>query len=361
MPELALMLAEAAHEDEGPFADFRFNTADEWREFRMGAWLHDCGKVTTPEYVIDKATKLETINNRIHEIRTRFEVLLRDSEIERLQAILAGQNPTQANTRHTERQAQLKEDFRFLAEINLGATPLTDADLARLEQLADTTWLRHFDDRLGVSAAEAERLAHESVPELPVREPLLANKPRHIFARDTSLAPDPRYGFKMAMPEKLYDHGELYNLSVRRGTLTQEERYKINEHMLSTIMMLENMSFPKSLRRVPEYAGTHHETLTGTGYPRQLTGAELSIPSRIMAIADIFEALTAPDRPYKKPNTVSEAIKVLYDLKIRGQIDAGLFDLFLSSGLYARYAQKFLTPEQIDEVQIATYLGPVVV
>ena len=352
------MLAQEAHNDTSLFAGFRFETADEWREFKMGAWLHDCGKVTTPEYVIDKATKLETINNRIHEIRTRFEVLLRDAEIERLLALQAGQAADQANVQYAARAAQLHDDFAFLAACNTGTEPLTAKDLARLGQLASISWLRHFDDRLGLSVAEAERRISEQPVSLPVHEALLADKPRHLFERDTSHQIDPRYGFKMEVPEKLYNHGELYNLSVVRGTLTLEERFKINEHMISTVMMLENMRFPKSLRRVPEYASTHHETLTGTGYPRQLSAKQLSIPSRIMAIADIFEALTAPDRPYKKPNTVSEAIKVLSELKQQGQIDADLFDLFLSSRLYERYAQRFLKPEQIDEVDLAAYLGP---
>lgn len=359
VPELALMLAQAAHDDQSLFAGFRFETADQWREFKMGAWLHDCGKVTTPEYVIDKATKLETINNRIHEIRTRFEVLLRDAEISRLLALQAGQSAEQANAQYAARAAQLQDDFAFLAACNTGTRPLSAQDLARLTQLAAGTWLRHFDDRLGLSVAEAERRANEPVQPLPVTEPLLADKPRHMFERDSAYQLDPRYGFRMDVPEKLYNHGELYNLSVVRGTLTLEERFKINEHMISTVMMLENMRFPKSLRRVPEYASTHHETLTGTGYPRRLGSAELSIPSRIMAIADIFEALTAPDRPYKQPNTVSEAIKVLFELKQAGQIDADLFDLFLSSRLYVTYAHKFLKPEQIDEVDIAAYLGQV--
>jgi len=359
VPELALMLAEAAHADEGPFAGFHFNTADEWREFKMGAWLHDCGKVTTPEFVIDKATKLETINNRIHEIRTRFEVLLRDAEIERLLALQRGLPAPEVNARSARRARRLKDDFAFLAACNTGTEALTDEDLARLERLAAITWVRHFDDRLGLSATELQRLADEPVTAVPAVEQLLADKARHVIERDPLHFLDPRYGFKMHVPDKLYNHGELYNLSIRRGTLTFEERFKINEHMISTVMMLENMRFPKSLRRVPEYAGTHHETLTGTGYPRRLTAEQLSIPARIMAIADIFEALTAPDRPYKKPNTVSEAIQILFGLKQRGQIDPELFDLFLSSGLYRRYADKFLKPGQIDEVDITAYLGPV--
>ena len=156
----------------------------------------------------------------------------------------------------------------------------------------------------------------------------------------------------MDLPKDLYNLGEIYNLCIRRGTLTEEERYKINEHMVFTIVMLEQMHFPKSLKRVPEYAATHHETLDGSGYPRRLTAKDLSVPARIMAIADVFEALTAPDRPYKTPNKVSEAVRILYELKKSRQIDPDIFDLFLTSGLYLRYAEKYLIPEQIDHVDI---------
>lgn len=359
VPELAIMLAEAAHADTGAFASFRFENAEQWREFKIGAWLHDCGKVTTPEFVIDKATKLETIHNRIHEIRTRFEVLLRDAEIERLQACLAGENAALAESRCAARKQQLIDDFAFVAQCNDGARTMSDEDVARLEEIARTTWLRHFDDRLGASHAEIARYGDELAPRLPAQEPLLADKPRHIIPRDPLQVPDPSYGFKLEIPANLYNHGELYNLRIRRGTLTEEERYKINEHMLCTIMMLEQMRFPKNLVRVPEYAGTHHEAINGTGYPRRLAEGQLSIPARIMAIADIFEALTAPDRPYKKPNTVSEAIRVLHALKKSRHIDAELFDLFLTSGLYRTYAEKFLTPEQIDAVEISAFLDPV--
>jgi response regulator RpfG family c-di-GMP phosphodiesterase len=361
VPELAVMLAEAAHADRAAFAEFSFDTPEEWREFKIGAWLHDCGKVATPEYVIDKATKLETINNRIHEVRTRFEVLLRDAEIERLLALQRGEDAAQANSRYAERKAELTDDFGFVARCNTGTGPVADADIDRLGRIASTRWLRNFDDRIGVSHAELERCQFpeaEPVLPLPAWEQLLADKPRHVFPRDAAQVPDPIFGFKVDIPENLYNHGEIYNLAVRSGTLTEEERYKINEHMVCTIMMLEQMRFPKSLRRVPEYAGTHHETINGNGYPRRLAGSELSVPARIMAIADIFEALTAPDRPYKEPNTVSEAIKVLHGLKMSGNIDADLFDLFLSSGLYLRYADTFLNPEQIDAVDISAYLGP---
>ena len=358
VPELGLILAKAATETTtGPLADFRFSTEDEWREFRIGAWLHDCGKVTTPEYIIDKATKLETIYNRIHEIRMRFEVLFRDAEIERLNALHQGENPAEADAHFETRKAALIDDFAFVAGCNIGEESMTDTKIERLEQIARTTWLRHFDDRLGLSREEEARLESVPVQHLPVVERLLDDKPNHLVPRMKVDVPDPSFGFCIDIPSVLYNHGEIYNLSIRHGTLTAEERYKITEHMIFTVIMLEQMNFPKQLKRVTEYACTHHESLNNDGYPRRLGPQDLSVPARIMAIADIFEALTAPDRPYKRPNTVSEAVEILHGMKQRGVIDPDLFDLFLTSGSYLIYAEKFLKPEQIDPMDITTYLG----
>ncbi len=359
VPELALMLAEEACKVEhGPLADFRFASEDEWREFRIGAWLHDCGKVTTPEYVVDKATKLETIYNRIHEIRMRFEVLLRDAAVDRLQAIYqGGMAVAEADAAFAQRQRQLMEDFAFVAECNVGGEFMAPERIERLQQIAGETWLRHFDDRLGLGHEEAIRLEREEVVQLPSVEKLLADKPRHVVPRSPNAALEEKWGWKINIPENLYNFGELYNLSVARGTLSEEERFKINEHIIQTIVMLEKLPLPKNMRRIPEYAGTHHETLIGSGYPRKLTADGLSVPSRIMAIADIFEALTASDRPYKKGKTLSESIKILSFFKKDKHIDPVLFDLFLSSGAYRRYAERYLKPEQIDEVDIAPYLG----
>ena len=358
VPELAQMLAEEAGKvSEGPLAAFGFKTEDEWTEFRIGAWLHDCGKVTTPEYVVDKATKLETIYNRIHEIRTRFEVLLRDAEIATHKAIAAGQDPESAWAGFEQRKRQLQDDYAFVAEANVGGEFMAPERVERIKAIAKQTWWRHFTDRLGLSHEEERRAAASPEPLLPVQEPLLADKPQHIVPRGPDRALDPRHGFQVKVPQHLYNYGEVYNLCVARGTLTEEERFKINEHIIQTIVMLDSMPFPKHLRRVPEYAGTHHETLTGSGYPRKLTAAELSVPARIMAIADIFEALTASDRPYKKAKSLSESIKILSFFKKDGHIDPDLFDLFLRSGVYKRYAERFLMPEQIDEVDIARYLS----
>lgn len=360
VPELAIMLAEAAHaQSHGPLADFGFHTDDEWHEFRVGAWLHDCGKITTPEHVIDKATKLEAIYNRLHEIRMRFEVLWRDAEIDRLMAMASGGNRAETDALCETRRRQLQDDFAFIARCNLGSEHLSRADRERIHHIGETTWMRHFDDRLGLAHEELERRDRMPARPLPATEHLLQDQPSHLIERDEIDIPDPRLGFKLDMPQYAYNHGELYNLSIKRGTLTPEERYKINEHMTHGITMLERMPFPKSLQRVPEYAGTHHETLSGTGYPRKLAAQELSIPARIMMIADIFEALTAIDRPYKQPKMLSDAIAILHTLKRRGHIDADIFDLFLTSGVYLQYADKFLAPNQIDVIDIRPYLGPI--
>lgn len=359
VPELALLLAEAAEaQAEGPLASFRFGSAEAWREFRIGAWLHDCGKLTTPEYVVDKASKLETIHNRIHEIRTRFEVLLRDACIERLESLLAGGDPDELDRRLAEREVELQEQFAFVAASNLGGEFFDAAKVERLHQIASQTWQRHFDDTLGLAWEERQRrCSHPPAGDsLPTTERLLADQPWHRLRRNPAQQPDPSFGFQMEVPEDTLHLGELHNLSVSRGTLTAEERFIINDHIVQTIVMLERLPFPPGLARVAEYAGTHHETLRGDGYPRRLSAEQLSVPARIMAIADIFEALTAADRPYKKAKTLSESIRILSGFRDRGHIDPDLFDLFLSSGVYLDYAERFLRPEQIDDVDITAFL-----
>ncbi|MEY2633755.1 MAG: hypothetical protein RIR00_2409, partial [Pseudomonadota bacterium] len=355
VPELAFMLAEEVCQSvASPFAGFNFSTPEEWREFKVGALLHDCGKITTPEYVVDKATKLEIIYNRIHEIRTRFEVLWRDAELKKLQQIMAGGDASAAEAECEAATRQLQEDFAFIAECNIGGEFMAAPMVERLKQIGQATWVRHFDDKLGLSHVE---LARNFGPEqgLPCVEKLLDDKPWHVLPRESY--PEPDRGFKLKVPKNLFNFGEIYNLSIGRGTLTEEERFKINEHITQTITMLEDMPFPPNLRRVPEYAGAHHETLVGTGYPRGLTKADMSIPARIMAIADVFEALTAADRPYKKAKTLSEAMDIMAGMVRNQHLDADLFQLFLSSGVYMRYAERFLMPQQIDAVDVSRYLA----
>lgn len=357
VPELAMMLARAAEETaEGPLADFRLGGEQAWREFRIGAWMHDCGKITTPEYVVDKATKLEANYNRIHEVRTRFEVLLRDARIAWLEGVINGGDPAELEAAYLQRQTKLQADFAFVADCNLGGEFFGPDKVERLRAIVSQPWQRHFDNRLGLAWEELARHT-DPAQELPVQEPLLADHAWHVIPRQSNQIPDASYGFKLEVPEHLYNLGEVHNLTISRGTLTNEERYKINEHIVQTIMMLETLPFPANLSRVAEYAGTHHETLDGKGYPRRLTADDLSVPSRIMAIADIFEALTASDRPYKKAKTLSECLKILAGFRDRQHIDADLFALFLRSGIYRTYAERYLKPEQIDAVDVETYLA----
>lgn len=338
VPVLTKALVAAAHDEkDGPFSDFVLND-DQWYALHLAAWLHDCGKVTTPEYVVDKATKLETINNRIHEVRTRFEVLKRDAEIAYLKARLDGVRPEAELKAHYEAElAQLDDDFAFIAQCNEGAEFMDPADQERVKAIAQRTWTRTLDRSLGLSWEESQRLEKSGLPHGPAEEKLLDDSPVHMVSQ--------------------YNHGEIYNLCVARGTLTGEERKVINDHIVVTIEMLEQLPFPKHLRHVPEYAGGHHEKMDGTGYPRGLKRDEMSIPARVMAIADIFEALTAADRPYKKPKKLSEAIRIMSFMKKDNHVDPELFDLFLRSGVYKDYAAQFLLPEQIDEVDITPYLS----
>lgn len=359
VPELTKMLARAAcAETSGPFRDFRLDD-EEWEALHVAAWLHDCGKVTTPEYVVDKATKLETLYDRIHEVRMRFEVLKRDAEIACLKAVAAGEPETEVRARLAEELAALDDDFAFIAGCNEGGEFMAPEKLQRLKEIAARTWTRTLDDRIGISHEEKERKARSPAPPLPASEPLLADRPEHLFeraARDRMPA-DNKWGFRMDVPEALYNKGELYNLGVARGTLSEEERYKINEHIVQTLVMLKQLPFPKHLRDVPEIAAGHHEKMDGTGYPRRLVRDEMSPVARMMAIADIFEALTAVDRPYKKGKTLSEAIKIMSAMKKDQHIDPELFDLFLRSGVYREYAERFMKPEQIDTVDISAYVS----
>ena len=358
VPELAILLAEAAcRQTQGAFADFNFDSEDQWLEFRVGAWLHDCGKVTTPEYVIEKATKLDMLYNRIHEIRMRFEVLLRDADIKRLQTLLEGGDIKEAHERFEQEKAVLLDDFAFLAGTNMGREYMHEDDCVRIKAMAKKTWLRHFDDTLGLSQQDTARLRSEDKPVLPVTEFLLSDKPKHIVQRPSYQVPDPALGIKMTVPIHMFNYGEIYNLTIQKGTLNSEERYKINEHIIETIRLLEKIPFPDFLQRVPEYATTHHETLDGRGYPRKLTEKELSIPARIMAVADIFEAITASDRPYKRPYKLSESLKILRNMKKNRHIDADVYELFLTSGVYLEFAKKNLKPEQIDDVDIVAFLA----
>lgn len=301
IPVLTMMLAEAAHGTEvGPLKDFQITDKDRY-ELETAAWLHDCGKVVTPEYVMDKATKLETIFDRIHALETRFELLRRDAEIEYLNACLQVDisQSTKAELKQTYEQTcvQLQDDFTFLRNANIGGEFMRDEDIERVLKLSKNEWIDVNGEK----------------------RPLLTGD-------------------------------EVTNLSIQRGTLNDAERKVINNHIVATIKMLESLPFPKNLQNVPEYAGGHHEKMDGTGYPRGLKRDEMSVQARIMAVADIFEALTASDRPYKNGKKLSECLKIMGFMKKDDHIDPDIFEIFIRERVYQDYAEEFLDPEQIDEI-----------
>jgi len=336
VPAIAKMLAEAACETtEGPYAAFGLSEA-EWYELHVAAYLHDCGKVTTPEYVMDKATKLEIIHNRIHEVRARFEVLRRDAEITYWRTVAEGGDKAQARAVRDAEFARLEDDFTFIAECNIGGEFMSPEDMERVHAIGNRTWVRHFDRTAGLSWQECQRLAEGPPPPPPALEPLLSNRPDHRVDG--------------------YDFGEVYNLCISRGTIAAEERQKINDHIVVTQNMLDRLPFPKHLAQVPEIAGNHHEKMDGTGYPRGLTGEQMSPLARMMAIADVFEALTASDRPYKVPKTLNESVRILSFMVKDRHIDPELFELFLKAGVHTKYAETYLRPEQIDPVDVDAYL-----
>jgi HD-GYP domain-containing protein (c-di-GMP phosphodiesterase class II) len=293
VPALTMMLAEAVNEtDAGPLRDFHMSDKDRY-ELKIAGLLHDCGKVTTPVHVVDKATKLETIYDRIHLLDTRFEILKRDAEIEMLKA---GGGP-EARARYRERLRGIEEDRMFLRATNIGGERMHDDDVEHVKRIAEYRWT-------DISGHEAKFLSGD----------------------------------------------ELKNLTIRAGTLTAEERQIINHHIVATIKMLEALPWPRHLKNVPEYAGGHHERMDGKGYPRGLKREQMSVQARVMGIADIFEALTAKDRPYKKGKTLSESLEILGKFSLNGHIDPDLFDIFVRKKVYQRYAEMFLDKEQIDAV-----------
>jgi len=358
VPILTKLLAQkACDSQDGAFADFTISD-EQWEAIHIASWLHDCGKVTTPEFVVDKSTKLETIYDRIHEIRMRFEVLKRDAHIHYWEQCAGGEDKEHARHQLESTWRELDEDFAFVAECNLGGEFMAPEKINRLKQIAQRTWKRSIDDRIGLSWEESKRKERTPPPSLPVEEALIADRDDHLFIRpeEEATSDHKEYGFVLDVPKHHYNRGELHNLCIARGTLTDEERYQINDHIVQTIIMLKKLPYPKHLLEVPDIAGGHHEKIDGTGYPRRLQGDQMSIPAKMMVIADIFEALTASDRPYKKPKTLSEAIKIMGFMEKDHHIDPDLFRLFLASGAYLEYAREYMNPEQIDDVDISIYL-----
>ena len=361
VPKITKMLAKAATLDTDKFADFSL-TSKSWEELLVAAWLHDCGKVTTPDYVMDKATKLETIYDRIHEIRMRYEVLKRDAEVVYWQSIAEGMNETKAQQVCDDLKQELDEEFAFIASCNPGSEFIDPEKQQRLAAIGERTWLRTLPDDIGISQQELAK-KHQANKTLPVTEKVLADKPEHLFVWEEKkqLQANSKRDFKMVQPAHRYNRGELHNLMIKSGTLTPEERYNINDHIVQTYLMLDQLPYPEHLKNVPLIAGSHHEKMNGQGYPLQLKGEEIPIGGRMIAVADVFEALTACDRPYKAAKTLSHSLKIMSFMVKDEHLDGDVFDLFLTQAIYKEYADEYLTAEQLDFVDVAAlrsiYLG----
>jgi len=294
VPVITMMLAKACDQkSDGPLADFSMTTED-FNQLSVAAWLHDCGKVATPEYIMDKAKKLETIFDRIELVNARFEIAARDITY----------SSKLSDTEKIDLLKELSSDREFINKANTGGEFFDDDKITRVYQIAK----------------------------------------RHKVSID-------------GKTQSVLTDNEILNLITKRGTLTAKERQIINDHMKVTVEMLESMPFPKHLQKVPEYACGHHEKMDGTGYPKGLKRDEMSIPARIMAIADIFEALTANDRPYKEPKTLSETLKIMGFMKLDDHIDPDLFDVFIQEEVYLSFAENFLDKSQIDNVDVNNIPG----
>ena len=337
VPIIAKMLTSAAvEEQQGPLKDFEMTEKD-WHALHVASYLHDCGKITTPEHIVEKATKLESINNRIHEIRNRFEILRRDAHIKYLQKRLANSdNKENLQAEFVAEVKELEDDFAFIAQCNTGDFPVSAQDKERLEKISAKTFTRYFNRMLGLSWAEKTAITNPEFYNHPAQENILQDRPDHLTDN--------------------YNFGELYNLKVEHGTINAEERKKINEHINVTIEMLRALPPSDEMRKIIEYAGCHHEWVNGQGYPNQLTGDQMSVPAKIMAIADVFEALSSRDRTYKAPKKLSEILQIMQEMKNIGHLDPDLYQIFITKQIYLEYAKQYIEPEQIDDVIPENYL-----
>ena len=296
VPVITMMLADAVSKmKNGKYKDFTM-TEDERYELYIAAWLHDCGKVATPPHIVDKSTKLETIFDRIELIKTRAELLKKDIEIKFLKSQISGNKENYNKAEYEKAIHEIDEDINFLSKCNIGGEFMKPESQERVQSIGS----------------------------------------KKVFMN--------------GIEKNLLTDEEIRNLNIKKGTLLPEEREIINDHIVITIEMLEQLPYPNNLKNVPEFAGGHHEKMDGTGYPKGLNESQMSTQAKIMAIADIYEALTAADRPYKEGKKLSDAMRIMGFMKDDYHIDKDLFEIFVSSGTYKHYAKKYVSSNQIDKV-----------
>ena len=285
--DVTMRIAEAIDRaDDGIYADVNFSS-DELKAMRIAAWMHDIGKIATPEWVVDKATKLHGLNDRIETVRERFGKMDAEARVRALEAKLSGGDTRAIDQALEAELEQIRDDLRFLENANLGKEFMSDEHVSRVNAIHEKGWIT--DD-------------------------------------------------------------EAYNLSIRKGTLTHEEREIIKDHARVSYKMLTELPFSRHLSDVPEIAASHHEKLNGTGYPRGLDGSQLNLKARILAVADIFEALTAADRPYKQPTPLSGVLRILGFMIKDEELDPDVIAFAMRSGVFDRYAEAEVTPGQRDLV-----------
>ncbi len=297
MTNLSNMFVKAIHKDSKIFKDKTFST-DEQKAMKFAALLHDIGKLTTPSNILNKATKLQNIFDKIELIELRFENAKKCAKLYMYEKIL--ENPQQIELfkkEYEEKSKEIDEDFRLIKDINLRGS-LSDEELEKLKKIA-----------------------------------------KKFFVND---------GKEMPFLSK----DEFKSLKIKKGSLSKQERQIINNHANVSIKILEQLKLPKKYKKIPQISGAHHEKLNGRGYPKGLKGDEICFEARILAIADVFEALTSADRPYKKPNSISKAMKILFSMAKKGELDKDLVGFFYTSKLYLKYAKKYIKKEQIDEVNL---------
>jgi HD-GYP domain-containing protein (c-di-GMP phosphodiesterase class II)/ribonuclease BN (tRNA processing enzyme) len=283
---IALLIAKAINDDKTIYKDVTY-TENDYKQIALAAWIHDIGKISMPEHVLDKATKLEKIYDRVNLIEQRFELIKKDKEIEYLKNQISKE-------KFEEDIKELNDYTEFVKRVNLGGEFMSDEDISKLDKISKLSYKK---DKM----------------EFPL------------------ISPD-----------------EYYNLSIKKGTLTKEEINIIRNHAQLSLDMISELPFPKKYKDVLNIACNHHEKLNGTGYPRGLSEKDISLEDRIMILSDIFEALTASQRPYKDAMKLSVAKNILEKMMNNGEIDKDLIQFFFNHNIFEEYSKEALKPEQLD-------------
>ena len=296
--DLTLTMAEVIHNhDEGAFKDRKFSP-DQMYELRIAAYMHDIGKVTSPVEIVEKAKKLQTIFDRIHYIRLRMDYIIQKVKLE-------GQ----------QKKIELLERKADLAEIK-------KVELKSEKQIQEMEDIRLFINKCNEPGEFLEDETLDKLKEISLRTYLDNEGQQQPFITED----------------------ELLNLSIRRGSITDAERKKMQDHAAVTLKMLKQIPFTKKLKNIPSFAGAHHEFINGKGYPLGLKGDEIPFEGKLMAVTDIAEALTASDRPYKKAMPLETVYRILRSMAKNGELDNDMVELFINEEIYKTYQEKHESP-----------------